>query len=314
MRSKVSVLIPTYNYAHFLDEAIQSVLSQTYQNFELIIIDDGSKDNTDEVVKKYLTDGRVRYLKNDVNIGLVGNWNRCLSLATGDYIKYLCADDKFDGELLEKFVEVMERYNKVSLVVCARKSLGNPENTVKLPFKYLQSGKTIIADTLNNKGWLGEPSAVMFRRRDLAVGNFRPDVIWLPDWEMWLRLLNVGDCYIIPEPLVYVRIHAGQLTKKVIRNFTNYFEEYYLCKAIKERNGYNIDVSSVDMEKVVKKKAINCAKVMVKILPQITHKERRKLFVKALKIAFAENIPWHVFLFYVKNKFTKPARLQNKQA
>jgi glycosyltransferase involved in cell wall biosynthesis len=75
---KVSVVIPTYNYAHFLDETIQSVLNQTFLDFELIIVDNNSTDNTEEVVKNYLSDNRVSFYKNDTNIGLVGNWNKCL--------------------------------------------------------------------------------------------------------------------------------------------------------------------------------------------------------------------------------------------
>jgi glycosyltransferase involved in cell wall biosynthesis len=115
---KVSVLIPTYNYAYCLDEAMQSVLDQTLSDFELIVIDDCSKDNTDDVMQKYLTDPRITYMKNEKNLGLVGNWNKCLSYAKGDYIKILCADDKFRKDLLEKMVNVMEKYKNVYLVAC----------------------------------------------------------------------------------------------------------------------------------------------------------------------------------------------------
>src|SRR5688572_12302291 len=113
---KVSVLIPTYNYAHFLDETIQSVLDQTFTNFELVIVDNCSTDNTDEVVQKYLTDTRISFYRNETNIGLVGNWNKCLDYARGEYIKYLCADDKFRPELLEKFVAVMDQNPGVSIM------------------------------------------------------------------------------------------------------------------------------------------------------------------------------------------------------
>ena len=80
---KVSVLIPTYNYAHILDETIESVLAQTYTDFELIIVDNCSQDNTEHVVSKYLIDKRVSYHRNSQNIGLAGNWNKCLELARG---------------------------------------------------------------------------------------------------------------------------------------------------------------------------------------------------------------------------------------
>jgi glycosyltransferase involved in cell wall biosynthesis len=287
---KVSVLIPTYNYAYCLDEAVGSVLSQQFSDFELIIIDDCSKDNTDEVVSKYLSDPRVSYYKNAVNLGLVGNWNKCLSYAKGEYIKLLCADDKFRHDLLQKFVEVMDKYPNVSLVACNKEMFGKSSASVKLPLKYLHSGREIIYNTLSTYGWLGEPTCVMFRRANLSVGAFRKDVTWLPDWEMWLRQLNVGDAYFIPEPLAYVRNHEGQLTKTVMKKFINYFEEYNMCRDIRDKKGYTIDTSGIDMNKIVKARAENCAKAMYKVLPKIYKKEERQIFLKAFKIAYHENV------------------------
>jgi glycosyltransferase involved in cell wall biosynthesis len=293
---KVSVLIPTYNYAHILDETIQSVLNQTFADFELIIIDDCSKDNTDEVVQKYLSDPRISYYNNPVNLGLVGNWNKCLSLAKGDYIKFLCADDKFRSDLLEKFVAVMEEFPKVSLVVCNKTMIGTSNVMVELPFKNLHSGREIIYHTLNTKGWLGEPSSVMFRRSNLDLGLFKKGLIWLPDWEMWIRQLTAGDCYIIPEPVVFIRNHGQQLTKKVMKNYINYFEEYEMCKAIKENDGYNLDISGIDMEKVMKQRAQNLAKAVYKLIPHLHKKKERSIFMRAFKIASSEKVLFSTLL------------------
>src|SRR5689334_17359944 len=105
---KISVLIPTYNYAHYLDETIQSVLNQSFKDFELIIVDNHSTDNTEEVVSKYLADERVSYHKNEKNLGLVGNWNMCLTYPKAEYIKFICADDMIHPEMLDKFYAVME--------------------------------------------------------------------------------------------------------------------------------------------------------------------------------------------------------------
>jgi glycosyltransferase involved in cell wall biosynthesis len=122
---KVSVLIPTYNYAHFLDETIQSVLNQTYNDYELIIVDNKSTDDTLEVVDKYLGDRRIHFYQNATNLGLSGNWNKCLEYATGEYIKFLCADDKFHPEMLRKFVSVMDENPTVSLVTCDKESINS---------------------------------------------------------------------------------------------------------------------------------------------------------------------------------------------
>ncbi len=287
---EVSVLIPTYNYAHCLDEAVTSVLSQTFTSFELIIIDDCSKDNTDEVVEKYLSDPRVRYVKNERNLGLVGNWNKCLSLASGKYIKLLCADDKFRNDLLIKMVDAMEKHPSVSLVCCNKQIFGSTVSEVKLPLQYFHKGSEIIKNTLTTYGWLGEPTCVMFRSANLHVGQFRTDVTWLPDWEMWLRQLSVGDAFLIPEPLAYVRIHEQQVTKTVMKRFINYFEEYDLARNIRDKNGYSIDTSDIDMDSVVKYRAEKCALAMYKTLPTAYRSQDRKIFLKAAGIAFKEGV------------------------
>ena len=154
---KVSVLIPTYNYARFLDEAIQSVLSQTFEDFELIIVDNCSNDNTEEVISKYLDDKRITYYVNQYNIGLVGNWNKCLQYAKGEYIKFLCADDKFHPYLLQKFVTVMDNNKNISLITSYSEVFGIENIVRKTPFVGVISGKMIITDLINNKiyNWIG---------------------------------------------------------------------------------------------------------------------------------------------------------------
>src|SRR5687768_8593791 len=131
---KVSVLIPTYNYAHVLDETIQCVLNQTFTDFELIIVDDNSNDNTDEVVKKYLVDERVKYFRNEKNLRTMGNWNKCLEYATGEYIKYLCADDLLHPEILERYVPIMDQYQNISLITCDKQEFGDSTRLLTIPF------------------------------------------------------------------------------------------------------------------------------------------------------------------------------------
>ncbi len=286
----VSVCITTYNYAHFLEETIQSVLNQTFTDFELIISDNNSTDNTDAVVQQYLQDKRVSYHKNAVNLGISGNWNKCLEYARGKYIKFLCADDQFSPQLLEKFVNTIEQYPDVSLVTSYRQAFEGSTAIIKVPLSGWHSGQEIINHTLNTYGWLGEPSAVMIKKENLYVGPFRTDVTWLIDAEMWLRHLTAGNCYIIPEPLACIRIHGSQVTNKVMHNFINYFEEYYLSKAIKEHNGYDIDTSGIDIDAVIKMRAAKCAKVMYKVLPQLYNKEKRQIFMHAFSIANKEHV------------------------
>lgn len=286
----VSVLIPAYNYAHYLDETIQSVLNQTYQDFELVISDNCSTDNTEEMLQKYLADPRITYHKNATNIGVVGNMNKCLEYATGKYIKMLCADDKFEPQLLEKFVDVMEKNPDVSLVVSYRQIFGNYNHKITLPLSGWHKGQEVINHTLNTYGWLGEPSATMIRTENLRLGFFRKDITWLIDAEMWMRQLTVGNCYIIPEPLVDIRMHATQVTVGVMKNFVNYFEEYQLVKDIQEHKGYNYDTSAINLDAVIKKRAAKCAKAMYMVLPRIYKKGQWSIFKKAFAIAKHEGV------------------------
>jgi glycosyltransferase involved in cell wall biosynthesis len=308
---KISVLIPTYNYAHFLDETIQSVLDQSFRDFELIIVDNHSTDNTEEVVNKYLADPRVSYHKNERNLGLVGNWNMCLSYPTAEYIKFICADDKIHPEMLDKFYAVMELYPNVSLITCDKQLFDGQPWLVELPLRHLQSGKKVIFDTMTTKSWIGEPTSVMFRKSNLDLGTFRSDYTLHVDWEMWNRQLTVGDCYIIPEALAYVRAHASQHTKGVINKAC--FEEYYMAKLMYDYKGFDDPTDKAEINRIVKDKAAQCAKkAMYKELPHIFNKEHRDVFRKALGITGREGVflrglslLWHGFKTKAKKRLPK---------
>ena len=118
----VSVLIPTYEYGRFLPEAIESVLAQDFRDYELIIADDASQDDTAEICRKYAEqDLRIIFVRHEKNLGLVGNLNWCLQKARGKYIKYLLADDRLNHpSALRKMVDVLNCHPEVSLVASSR--------------------------------------------------------------------------------------------------------------------------------------------------------------------------------------------------
>lgn len=300
---KVSVLIPTYNYAHYLDEAIESILQQTYQNFEVIIVDDNSTDDTDATVKKYLADSRFLYYKNTVNIGLAENFNMCLQYASGKYIKYLLADDKFHPLLLDTYVNVMEANKNISLITSSRQIFGIKNCIKQPPLLYLQSGKKVITETLKDGqgNWIGEPSAVMFRKADLRVGGFNTQFTCFVDWDMWLRLLTVGDCYILPEVLSYFRVHEKQASKVLARDHRYTFEDYMFYKCIWQKNVYNIELSKIDIETIVKKKAAYCAKAMYRALFAFYKKNNYSIFWAGFKIALKERVFFKPLISFYNN-------------
>lgn len=234
---KVSVCIPTYNNANFLQQAVESVLGQSYQDFEIVIVDNCSTDQTSILVEDLQkdNDGRIRFYKNDQNIGLTGNFNKCLKYAEGENIKFLCSDDVLLPECLEKMVAVLDANQSVTLV-CSGRLIVN-EADEKLGFKQFPSvddiirGRNVITRCLFGKNYIGEPTAVMFRKKDLT-GGFREDLPQLMDMEMWFQLLERGDLLCIGGPLCAVRLHSGQVTHtnkksgKLIDDNVKLYDEY----------------------------------------------------------------------------------------
>lgn len=115
---KISILIPTYNRAHYLPACLDSVLEQEYQNFEVVVSDNHSTDNTPAVMKKYLSDSRVRYYRNEINLGVIENWKKLLyEYATGEYGKLLCDDDYLiDKQHLKKGIGLILK-EKLDIVI-----------------------------------------------------------------------------------------------------------------------------------------------------------------------------------------------------
>ena len=127
----ISFVLPAYK-AVFLKQAIDSILAQTYTNFELIVVNDASPDNLDEIVSSY-EDERIRYYKNETNIGgknLVAQWNHCIEFATGDYIVLAADDDVYHPDFLKKCVELAEKYPLVHLIRTRVEQIGAQNNLV----------------------------------------------------------------------------------------------------------------------------------------------------------------------------------------
>lgn len=309
---KVSVAIPTYNTGHFLDDSITSVLSQTFEDFELIVVDNCSIDNTKDIVSKYLSDSRVKYYVNEKNIGAIGNFNRCLSLATGEYVKLLCSDDKFHPQLLEKFVATMEEHPDVSLVSSYFYEFGLETNLIQPPFYGLIEGKTIIKAVLTTRNFLGNPSQIMLRKRSFKEWRFKEMSLWNADLELFLRVLALGNCFIIPEVLSYARVHSSTISQALMKNSSNYLGEYELAKLL-ETNDENLDFSGINLNRIVKRKAAECSLAIPHTLLGIKNKQNRQIFKKAFKIAYNEGVLFDSLLL-ITNKLIRKVPLFHKQA
>jgi glycosyltransferase involved in cell wall biosynthesis len=209
---KVSVCMPSYNRKEYTTEVIDSVLAQSFSDFEIVITDDCSTDGVVEVIKDYASkDNRIRLYNNGSILGVYGNLNRAICLSRGEYIKPICNDDLLARRCLEVFVDIMDKTPNVSLVTSFTKAFGM-DDTVRddkfFPGTGLLDGKKARKSLFFDGNWPGCPSSVMFRRGDLHIGLFnRMWKYWLGDLDMWMRILNVGDAYVVPEILSFLRIH-----------------------------------------------------------------------------------------------------------
>lgn len=293
---KISVLIPTYNYAQYLDEAIQSVINQTYQDFELIVIDNNSSDDTKTKLLKYKTNPKIKCITNDINIGMAQNWNKCILESSGEYIKFLNADDFLEPTCLEKQAEILDSDLSISLVTSYKNLVGNKRSVITLPFDYKIDGFEVIKNSLEKNGnWIGEPTVVMFRRRDLYVGLFNIEFRWLPDWDLWLRLLMVGNLYVIPEVLSNFRIHNNQETKILKGNNITIFEEYRYYKYL--HHSYNL--LNINIDNKIKEKAME----IFANIPTFFKYKKYSLILKAVALASNESVLLKSFFNLLKDNY-----------
>lgn len=199
MNDLVSVIMPSHNTADYIAESIESVLAQTYQNWELVIVDDCSADNTDIVVEKYLTDCRIRYLKNEKNSGAAVSRNRALREAKGKWIAFLDSDDLWYPEKLEKQINFMESHQYYFSYTSYEEIDKNSECTGV----HVSGPKKITKAGMYNYCWPG-CLTVMYSAEHVGliqVLNIKKN----NDYAMWLNICKKADCYLLDEKLAQYR-------------------------------------------------------------------------------------------------------------
>ena len=206
----VSVIIPTYNQAKFIDKAIESVLQQTYQDFEIIIINDGSKDNTEEIVKNY-SDFRIRYICHKKNLGLSEARNTGIRASRGKYIALLDSDDEFLPEKLDMQVELLRNEPSDVGVVCAW-SFNIDKNGHYISKRYLPRKGGYIFEDLLSANYMSVPALLIRRECFEKVGLFDSSLNGQEDWDMWIRIAKYYKFSLIKTLLAKRRIHPNRIS------------------------------------------------------------------------------------------------------
>jgi glycosyltransferase involved in cell wall biosynthesis len=212
---QVSVCIPTYNYGHFLGAAIESVLDQDFGEFELVVVDNASDDDTAAVVERY-RDPRLRFHRNDRNIGLFGNFARCLEVSTAPFVKFLAADDWLHPAYLREAVALMQRHPSAAIVSGPGFFVdadGDPFGigTTGVFSEELVPGPVALRAQAQFLNVIGMPSNALLRRDALdAVGGFDGRFAPAADVHLWGKLLARHDLAWLAQPRCFLRIHRAK--------------------------------------------------------------------------------------------------------
>lgn len=226
MSALISIIVPCYNQAHFLSEALQSVIEQTYPNWECIIVNDGSLDYTELVAQEWLEkDDRFKYFKKE-NGGLSSARNAGIAISIGVYILPLDADDKIHSTYLEKIVKAFFENPELELVTSRIQFFGAKNTEYILPdysYKKLLVQNCFVCSSA-------------FKKNDWArVGGYDQNMKSFEDWEFWIRILNEkSKVYKIPEMMfIYRKQEQGSLSNS-FKTHSHFY--YYLYDYVYEKH------------------------------------------------------------------------------
>jgi glycosyltransferase involved in cell wall biosynthesis len=228
VKPTVSVCIPTYNGARYLAACLESVVSQTFSDVEILVVDDCSSDETVQIASAFARrDPRIRITVNEANLGLVGNWNRSAQLAGGEWIKFVFQDDVVRPECIAQ-MHAVAKDTKLPIISCGREFLFEEGTPEELREEYLKFGARTQAAFRSSSLWsahdfceavlgssmvwniLGEPTAVLLHRGVFErFGWFNPRFRMLCDFEYWGRVASNTGTVHIPEVLARFRVHEN---------------------------------------------------------------------------------------------------------
>lgn len=228
MNDLVSIIMPSYNTVNYIGETIESVLAQTYENWELIIVDDCSTDNTDEEVTSYLDDKRIRYIKNDKNSGAAISRNRALREAKGRWIAFLDSDDLWEATKLDEQIQFMKKndyhFSYTNYIEIDEKSMPNG--------RMVTGPKKISKTGMYNYCWPG-CLTVMYDVKKVGLIQIN-DIKKNNDYAMWLKVCKKEKCYLLDKPLARYRKRKGSISNNSVKILITW--HYKLFKECENKN------------------------------------------------------------------------------
>ncbi len=223
---RVSIVIPAYNHAAYIAESIESVLRQTYTDFEIIVVNDGSPDATAEVLKPYINRKQIIYIKQP-NGGQAKARNRGIQACQGEFVALLDDDDCWAHNKLEWQMAQITR--DPSIVMVAGGHRPDYATLIKEQFTPLGTGRLATLESVISCNPLISPGQALIRRSALvAIGGFREEIWGADDWDIYLRLCQLGRAELYDRPSLFYRQHPGNASHQMVRLLKNTLKVLYL--------------------------------------------------------------------------------------
>lgn len=260
--AKISVLMPAFNSSLYIEESIQSILNQTFSDFEFIIINDGSTDKTHDIIASF-NDKRIRYFQNDGNKGLAYTRNKLVELSTSNYIAFLDSDDIAKKNRLEIQHQFLTQNKNIGLVAASVESLDDKGAIENKNWNFNLSENELPIHLLFYNPIV--TSAILFKKEILPSEIFREDYPPCEDYDLWTRMLYKNKGIVLPEIVATYRLHNNSVSKrkaeeailnrnKIILNQLDYYFSNDISETDKQLHlslvDFNLHTTTKDIELV----------------------------------------------------------------
>lgn len=311
MQEKVNVFMPCYNAEKYIGQAIESILGQNYTDFKLIIIDDGSTDNSVEVINKYvLEDTRIRLLKNGANRGIVFTRNRGLEVCQCNYMALMDADDVAAPERLEKEVAFLDEHKGVIAVGGLYQLIDEAGKLLPEKLKLTESDEEIRARMLFANVMANGTVLLRKKKIDQANIRYREHLHASEDYLFWCEILSIGKIYNIGEIFQYYRVHENSLEYR-----SDQEEKDYKKQGIRDIKRYILNQQDYHLERTEEELFIriltdneeceNLSKEKRKVLKTVLDKLREQTAGKSDKYKEAFNEELERYVIYTRSSFIR---------
>lgn len=247
----VSIIIPNYNHAKYLEKRINSVLNQYFQDYEVIILDDCSTDNSREIIETYRFNPKVsQIIYNNQNSGSTfAQWKKGIELAAGNYIWIAESDDIAEPNFLDKCIEAITFDNEINLCFTQSYRIDGHDATIgdfsecyntKFTSPFIQNGKSYIKEFLWHENNIFNASAVLFKKEAYPIDDKELSKLkFVGDWYVYLKIIEIGKISYLPERLNYFRSHGASVTTKFNSSKLHLLESYFILSYITKNRLYN---------------------------------------------------------------------------